>query len=92
MVGELVMKLMNLNHQKISEKYLQLKFVRNWKNSETYINHSFMHKLMDEKVFEIIGKESKRQESTIELIASAIADACLKGSGKRSEVENKENE
>ena len=28
----------------------------------------------------------------IELIASAIADACLKGSGKRSEVENKENE
>ena len=29
---------------------------------------------------------------SIELIASAIADACLKGSGKRSEVENKENE
>ena len=28
----------------------------------------------------------------IELIASAIADACLKGSGKRSEVENKEKE
>ena len=29
---------------------------------------------------------------SIELIASAIADACLKGSGKRSEVENKESE
>ena len=29
---------------------------------------------------------------SIELIASAISDACLKGSGKRSEVENKENE
>ena len=29
---------------------------------------------------------------SIELIASAIADAFLKGSGKRSEVENKENE
>jgi small subunit ribosomal protein S2 len=29
---------------------------------------------------------------SIELIASAIADACLKGSGKRSEVENKEKE
>ena len=29
---------------------------------------------------------------SIELIASAIADACLKGSGKRKEVENKENE
>ena len=29
---------------------------------------------------------------SIELIASAIADACLNGSGKRSEVENKENE
>ena len=29
---------------------------------------------------------------SIELITSAIADACLKGSGKRSEVENKENE
>ena len=29
---------------------------------------------------------------SIELIASAIADACLKGSGKRSEVDNKENE
>ena len=29
---------------------------------------------------------------SIELITSAIADSCLKGSGKRSEVENKENE
>ena len=29
---------------------------------------------------------------SIELIAAAIADACLKGSGKRDEVENKENE
>jgi len=29
---------------------------------------------------------------SIELISSAIADACLKGSGKRSEVENKEKE
>ena len=29
---------------------------------------------------------------SIELITSAIADACLKGSGKRSEVENKEKE
>ena len=29
---------------------------------------------------------------SIELIASSIADACLKGSGKRSEVENKEKE
>ena len=29
---------------------------------------------------------------SIELIASAIADSCLKGSGKREEVENKENE
>ena len=29
---------------------------------------------------------------SIELIASEIADACLKGSGKRSEVENKEKE
>ena len=28
---------------------------------------------------------------SIELITSAIADSCLKGSGKRSEVENKEN-
>ena len=28
----------------------------------------------------------------IELIAASIADACLKGSGKRDEVENKENE
>ena len=29
---------------------------------------------------------------SIELIAAAIADACLKGSGKRDEVENKESE
>lgn len=29
---------------------------------------------------------------SIELIASAIADSCLKGSGKREEVENKETE
>jgi len=29
---------------------------------------------------------------SIELITSSIADACLKGSGKREEVENKENE
>ena len=29
---------------------------------------------------------------SIELIASAIADSCLKGSGKREEVENKESE
>ena len=29
---------------------------------------------------------------SIEIIAAAIADACLKGSGKRDEVENKENE
>ena len=29
---------------------------------------------------------------SIELIASAIADACLKGSGKRDQVENKESE
>ena len=29
---------------------------------------------------------------SIELIASAIADSCLKGSGKRKEVENKESE
>jgi small subunit ribosomal protein S2 len=28
---------------------------------------------------------------SIEIITSAIADACLKGSGKRSEVENKED-
>ena len=29
---------------------------------------------------------------SIEIIAAAIADACLKGSGKRDEVENKDNE
>ena len=29
---------------------------------------------------------------SIELIASAIADSCLKGSGKREEIENKESE
>ena len=29
---------------------------------------------------------------SIELITSSIADACLKGSGKREELENKENE
>ena len=29
---------------------------------------------------------------SIELISSAIADACLKGSGKRDQVENKEDE
>ena len=42
-----------------------------------------MHKLMDEKVFEIIDKESKRQESTIELIASEnhVSSAVMRAVG-----------
>ena len=32
------------------------------------------------------------QLDQLNLIASAIADACLKGSGKRDQVENKEKE
>ena len=46
---------------------------------------------VDPEGVEIVVPGNDDAIRSIELITSAIADACLKGSGKRAEVENKEN-
>ena len=46
---------------------------------------------VDPEGVEIVVPGNDDAIRSIELITSAIADACLKGSGKRKEVENKEN-